>query len=490
MFVIKRKQHLIKQNSSYIFRSFFSYNTNYKHGNTKNYHHVINNNNNNNTYLLKYYDCSDNIKLHQHNSNKNNNNKTGTTLIKFFSTSTTIPTNKSDLFLEPSVIPQDVLNNMDPATAYAAGFHYFELDVKNKKNNNVSGDNNNSNNEENIDDEELSPELLKERGKKVMKEIRKQIKAQRRKLMLIDQQGKEGGGDIKQAGEISNLDIAKSLFRYAASKNHYDACVQLGNMHLQNENEINEAIEMYEIAGLKGNHPDGLYNLGNIYYEKQDYEKAVSYFEKASNVGDPSATFWLGYAYHRGIEAVSNEGNNDTANMVVDMDPKKAFDLLNKAANDGHNGARIYLAQAYRSSDEMLQIEKNDEKMWEYLNIAIDENDGEALYIVGDMYFNGSDGKEIDYRRALEYYLKSGYDGDHSVALCCAGSMYYNGLGVPRDFMAAFNLYQKSIEVDRNNLDAWKNIASMHYFGDGVQEDKEMAKHIHDVIIKNLEEDD
>ena len=49
-------------------------------------------------------------------------------------------------------------------------------------------------------------------------------------------------------------------------------------------------------------------------------------------------------------------------------------------------------------SDEMLQIEKNDEKMWEYLNIAIDENDGEALYIVGDMYFNGSDGKEIDYR--------------------------------------------------------------------------------------------
>ena len=92
------------------------------------------------------------------------------------------------------------------------------------------------------------------------------------------------------------------------------------------------------------------------------------------------------------------------------------------------------------------------------------------------MYFNGSDGKEIDYRRALEYYLKSGYEGDHSVALCCAGSMYYNGLGVPRDFMAAFNLYQKSIEVDRNNLDAWKNIASMHYFGDGVQEDQRQGE--------------
>ena len=126
--------------------------------------------------------------------------------------------------------------------------------------------------------------------------------------------------------------------------------------------------------------------------------------------------------------------------------------------------------------------------MWKYLNSAIEENDGEALYILGDMYYNGSDGKTIDYRHALDCYLKAGYEGNHSTALCCAGSMYYNGLGIPRDYMAAFNLYQKSIELDRNNLNAWKNIASMHYFGDGVQEDKQMAKQIHDVIIKNLEE--
>ena len=45
-------------------------------------------------------------------------------------------------------------------------------------------------------------------------------------------------------------------------------------------------------------------------------------------------------------------------------------------------------------------------------------------------------------------------------------------------YMAAFNLYQQSIEFDGDNLQAWKNIASMHYFIDGVQEDKEMARHI------------
>jgi TPR repeat protein len=417
-------------------------------------------------------------------------------LVHFFST---INDKKNQVSQESSIIPQEVLETMDPATAYAAGFHYFELHLKTSKDKNIHELDNGSVDE---NSEELSPDLLKKRGKTVMKEIRKQIKAQRRKLMLIDQQQKDGGGDIKQTIEISNLDVAKSLFQYAASKNHFDACVQLGNIHLQNENEINEAIKMYEIAGLKGNHPDGLYNLGNIYYEKQDYKNAILYFEKASAIGDPSATFWLGYAYHRGIEEATVTNEDDTINnntedkktctnrsaTIIDCNPTKALKLLQKAAQDGHNGARVYLAQAYRSSDEILQIEKNDEKMWKYLNSAIEENDGEALYILGDMYYNGSDGKAIDYRYALECYLKSGYEGNHSIALCCAGSMYYNGLGVPRDYMAAFNLYQKSIELDRNNLNAWKNIASMHYFGDGVQEDKQMAKQIHDVIIKNLEE--
>ena len=152
-----------------------------------------------------------------------------------------------------------------------------------------------------------------------MKEIRKQIKAQRRKTLLINKE-KKVVEILNKLGDL-NLDIAKSLFRYAASKNHYDVCA-IGKYAFTNENEINEAIEMYEIAGLKGNHPDGLYNCGNIYYEKQDYEKAVSYFEKLQMLVIQVQHFGSD-TYHRVIEAVSNEGNNDTANMVVDMIQRK-----------------------------------------------------------------------------------------------------------------------------------------------------------------------
>ena len=42
-----------------------------------------------------------------------------------------------------------------------------------------------------------------------------------------------------------------------------------------------------------------------------------------------------------------------------------------------------------------------------YLGLALSDNDGEALYIVGDMHFNGSDGKDVDYGKALEYYMKA-----------------------------------------------------------------------------------
>ena len=376
-----------------------------------------------------------------------------------------------------SVIPQDVLEKMDASTAYAAGFHYYELDAKKEDNSVEESDGKGG------ETKELSPELLKKRGKEVMKEIRKQIKAQRRKLLLAEQQ-KEGGGDItKKASNVSNLDIAKSLLHYAASKDYYDAHVQLGNIYLREEDSLEQAIKMYEIAGLKGEHPDALYNLGNIYYEQCNYKKAMHCFEVASENGDPSATYWLGYAYHRGLSATID----NRIEVIVKSDPKRAMYFLQKAADAGHNGARVYLAQAYRSSDDSLQLEQDHEKMWEYLGLAVDDNDGEALYIVGDMHFNGSDGKDVDYGKALEYYMKAGFKGRHSNALCCAGSMYYNGLGTPRDYMTAFNLYQESIEFDRDNLQAWKNIASMHYFGDGVQEDKEMARHIQKVIIEKLE---
>ena len=197
-----------------------------------------------------------------------------------------------------SVIPQDVLEKMDAPTAYAAGFHYYELDAKTKDSFTAESD------EKGEETKELSPELLKKRGKEVMKEIRKQIKAQRRKLQLVEQQ-REGGGDIaNKAPDISNLDIAKSLLHYAASKEYYDAHVQLGNIYLQEEDSMAQAIKMYEIAGLEGGHPDALYNLGNIYYEQCDYEKAMHCFEVASKNGDPSATFWLGYTYHRGLSAM------------------------------------------------------------------------------------------------------------------------------------------------------------------------------------------
>ena len=154
--------------------------------------------------------------------------------------------------------------------------------------------------------------------------------------------------------------------------------------------------------------------------------------EVASKNGDPSATFWLGYAYRRGLSATVD----GRIEVIVKSDPKQAMYFLQKAADAGHNGARVYLAQAYRSSDDSLQVKAGSRKdvgvSRPCSGVTMMER---ALYIVGEMlHFNGSDGKRsVDYGKALEYYMKAGLKGGHSNALGrCAGSMYYNGLGTPR----------------------------------------------------------
>ena len=59
-----------------------------------------------------------------------------------------------------SVIPQDVLEKMDAPTAYAAGFHYYELDAK--KNDDFAAESD----EKEEETEKLSPELLKSGARK------------------------------------------------------------------------------------------------------------------------------------------------------------------------------------------------------------------------------------------------------------------------------------------------------------------------------------
>ena len=80
--------------------------------------------------------------------------------------------------------------------------------------------------------------------------------------------------------------------------------------------------------GLAGAHN----NLGVLYHDEQQYEKAFHHFEEAARLGDPD-NGWLGVFYLNGI--------------VVEKDVSKAIEYFNKAIEKGDQLAHIELAGIY-----------------------------------------------------------------------------------------------------------------------------------------------
>ena len=179
---------------------------------------------------------------------------------------------------------------------------------------------------------------------------------------------------------------------FAASRDHADAQVALGNLCMRAEPpQVAQAVAWYELAaglaptagratdsvgGGEGSsassprrgdessatssdgsstsepatssivvptgHPDALYNLGMLYYEgvpgavPADPRRAAGLFAAAADAMDPSALFWCGHACYVG---------NAAAGVPQSLPP--AIRYLELAASQGHGGAAYYLSNHY-----------------------------------------------------------------------------------------------------------------------------------------------
>ncbi len=113
--------------------------------------------------------------------------------------------------------------------------------------------------------------------------------------------------------------------------------------------------------------PEAMYSLGNSYYIKGDYKKAVEWYEKAAAKGQAGAMYSLGYCYQyeRGVtkdykkavewyekaaakghaSAMWSLGNCYYYGRGVDTDKKKAVEWFKKAAALGHSDAKSKLRE-------------------------------------------------------------------------------------------------------------------------------------------------
>ncbi len=214
----------------------------------------------------------------------------------------------------------------------------------------------------------------------------------------------------------------------------------------------------YLSKGAELNHSAALFTLGVMYHTgrrvKQDYEKAIFYYEGAAKMNLSGALFNLGSMYREG--------------QGVEQDPKKAISYFKRAANMNHPPALYIVGVMYH---EGKGVEQDFEKAISYYERAVNMGYLIALSNLGVMYSKG-EGVEQDFEKAVSY-LERVENMNILEALFTLGAMYYMGKGVEQDLKKSFSYYERAANM--NDPDALFNLGVMYSRGEGVKQDYEKA---------------
>jgi len=172
--------------------------------------------------------------------------------------------------------------------------------------------------------------------------------------------------------------------------------------------------------------------LGEDYYhgrngKEQNYEKAVEWLTKASDLGNASAQSTLGNCYHTG--------------RGVERDYSRAFGLYLAAAEQNNPKGMYNLAYCFFSGEG---TEKSYQKAAEWYLKSAELKYNLAQYMAGYCYEHGY-GVQVDYRKAVGFYEKAAEQG-LSMAQCALGMCYANGVGVDPDLGKAAELFRAAAE--------------------------------------------
>jgi len=151
------------------------------------------------------------------------------------------------------------------------------------------------------------------------------------------------------------------------------------------------AIHWFQKAAEAGN-VSSMWGLVGAYEYKEDWENALYWQIKAAEAGHEKA--------QRGLEMQHEHG--DLAEKIGD---EQVFDWYVWSAEQGNLWAQLFLAEAYRSGDV---IEQDDEQAAHWYLQAATQGEPHAQLQLGKMYWEGR-GVEQDYEQA-EYWLENSVD--------------------------------------------------------------------------------
>eukprot|EP00027_Filamoeba_sp_ATCC50430_P006030 CAMPEP_0168555470 /NCGR_PEP_ID=MMETSP0413-20121227/8354_1 /TAXON_ID=136452 /ORGANISM="Filamoeba nolandi, Strain NC-AS-23-1" /LENGTH=575 /DNA_ID=CAMNT_0008586327 /DNA_START=26 /DNA_END=1753 /DNA_ORIENTATION=- len=238
------------------------------------------------------------------------------------------------------------------------------------------------------------------------------------------------------------------------------------------------------------------YNLGVLYYIKQNYEAAVKWFTKAAEKGHVRAQFCLGACYFDGkgmessnvdeaIKWISKAAeNNDAVFAQVGLgwcfEKQKQFDSAvkwyKKAAESQSARAQCCLGWCYEYG---LGVPKNPQEAVKWYKQAADRSSARALYCLGVCYENGI-GVPADLWEAITWYQRAAAQ-DSARAQYRLGRHYE----LENKYAEAFKMYRSAA---KNKLAAAQNaLAKCFLRGNGVKQNFRKAYRWFEAAVQNGE---
>ena len=190
-----------------------------------------------------------------------------------------------------------------------------------------------------------------------------------------------------------------------------------------------------------------LLNLAKEYEKNREAEKAYMYYlEAAMSENDSESVYKLAEMYLDGTYV--NEDLDKAAHY---------FELAYERGYDLPKWLYVFIGSNYMTGGEGFG--KNVDSAMKWYQMAIDSGIDYAWACMGEIYFMG-DGVEPDYKKAYEYFKRSGEDA--SLPLYYLGQMYESGLYVNKDVEKAKSYYRRIIESSKKHEDLHYLLALEH----------------------------
>lgn len=180
-------------------------------------------------------------------------------------------------------------------------------------------------------------------------------------------------------GTIKDETLGIKILSELAQKGHPYAQMNLASILMRNHPErVDAAIKLYELAGRAG--IDNAYGeLGRMYRlgygVHQDHKKAMEYFNKGAQTGNPQCNFMLGVYYSSGLGTEERK-----------PDQAKAFKHFQKAAMKGMAEAQYNVGLRYLKGHG---IEANHFNAAEFFRMAAEQGFQLAQVNLAAMYSEG-----------------------------------------------------------------------------------------------------